>query len=80
VGEPPEPSHERLLEMLYECSPALAELAKQPNVRIKYGLPPSSTEKSARDMASAEEEMEDPEEDGNAKPNYILICTGQDRS
>ncbi|KAL2808909.1 hypothetical protein BJX63DRAFT_435713 [Aspergillus granulosus] len=79
VGEPPKPSHERLVEMLSECSPALAELAKQPNVRISYGLPPSSTEQSARDITPAEEEMEDSKGNGNAKPNYILIYTGHDR-
>ncbi|KAI9368953.1 hypothetical protein BJX61DRAFT_185536 [Aspergillus egyptiacus] len=81
VGEPPAPSHGRLVEMLSECSPALAELAKQPNVRISYGLPPSSTEQSVRDMSqSADEEMEDSTKgNGNAKPNYIVIYTGHDR-
>ena len=78
MGEPPEPSHEELGEMLSEYSLALSELAKQPNIRIKYGLPPSFNEKRAGNMLSVKE-VEDPEEDRNAKPNYILIYTGHDR-
>ncbi|KAJ5698800.1 hypothetical protein N7462_000805 [Penicillium macrosclerotiorum] len=81
VREPAEPSHERVVEMLSECSPELAELAKQPNVRISYGLPPLSSEQRSRDMTSTEEEMEGAkgDENGNAKPSYILIYTGHDR-
>ncbi|CAG8904542.1 unnamed protein product [Penicillium egyptiacum] len=79
VRETPRPSQKELVEMLFERNPALAELAKQPNVRIEYGLPPSSRHDSTRHDPSVDLEMEDQEKGVESEQEYIVIYTGHER-
>ncbi|KXG46528.1 uncharacterized protein PGRI_053840 [Penicillium griseofulvum] len=79
VRETPRPSQKELVEMLCERNPALAELAKQPNVRIEYGLPPSRHGSTRRD-STTDLEMEDHGEEAESEQKYIVIYTGRDRA
>ncbi|OQE10143.1 hypothetical protein PENFLA_c090G03171 [Penicillium flavigenum] len=79
VRETPRPSQKELVEMLFERNPALAELAKQPNVRIEYGLPPSPRRGSTRHDSSVDLDMEDQAEEAESEQEYIVLYTGHER-
>ncbi|KAI2726565.1 hypothetical protein CBS147354_4280 [Penicillium roqueforti] len=78
VREAPRPSQQELVEMLIQHNPALAELAKQPNVRIEYELP-TSWEQSTRHSSSVDLEMEGKEREVEGEPKYIIIYSGHER-
>lgn len=79
VREAAQSSHQELVEMLIQQNPALAELAKQPNVRIEFELP-TSTGRSTRHSPSADLEMEGQERELEDEPKYIIICSGDERT